>query len=118
MAIGGAGTGLNPVLAAILHNAGSVAVVGNAARLVAHRPTPRGGGPAILGVPLPDRRMGADPVTGRNPTQRPERMVLRKYDLPDALRHVTDGCWVASCASLSGLHHMLGFHSRAVAGDW
>jgi cation-transporting P-type ATPase C len=55
--LAGAGGGLNPVLAAVLHNASSVAVVANSARLVGHRPDhPTPSGPT-RGVPLP----AADP---------------------------------------------------------
>jgi cation-transporting P-type ATPase C len=49
----GAGGRLNPVLAAVLHNASSVAVVANSARLVGHRPQPRAPGEPTPPAPIP-----------------------------------------------------------------
>jgi cation-transporting P-type ATPase C len=57
--LAGAGGSLNPVLAAILHNASSVAVVGNSARLVNYRPP--GPGEAVAEpAPVPLRATGPD----------------------------------------------------------
>jgi cation-transporting P-type ATPase C len=57
--LAGAGGSLNPVLAAILHNASSVAVVGNSARLVNYRPP--GPGEAVADpAPVPLRATGPD----------------------------------------------------------
>ncbi|WP_274565031.1 hypothetical protein [Streptomyces spiramyceticus] len=58
----GAGGSINPVVAALLHNTSSIAVVGNSARLVNHtaparrtRPRPVRG--ALYAAPLEDRRV-------------------------------------------------------------
>jgi cation-transporting P-type ATPase C len=52
--LAGAGGGLNPVLAAVLHNASSVAVVTNSARLVHYRPPgPTGARPELVAQPVP-----------------------------------------------------------------
>ncbi|WP_329486716.1 HAD-IC family P-type ATPase [Kitasatospora sp. NBC_01246] len=49
---------LNPVLAALLHNTSSIAVVGNSVRLVNHRPhLPSAPGPVRHAAPLEDRRV-------------------------------------------------------------
>ncbi|MET8541216.1 cation-translocating P-type ATPase [Kitasatospora sp. NPDC004799] len=53
-----AGGSLNPVLAALLHNTSSIAVVGNSARLVNHQPhLPGAPGPVRHAAPLEDRRV-------------------------------------------------------------
>ncbi|MGW0703038.1 heavy metal translocating P-type ATPase [Streptomyces sp. NPDC002867] len=54
----GAGGSINPVVAALLHNTSSIAVVGNSARLVNHTPRlPGERGPALHAAPLEDRRV-------------------------------------------------------------
>ncbi|MEU7278032.1 cation-translocating P-type ATPase [Streptomyces sp. NPDC045431] len=54
----GAGGSINPVVAALLHNTSSIAVVGNSARLVNHTPRlPGEHGPALYAAPLEDRRV-------------------------------------------------------------
>ncbi|MEU0273140.1 cation-translocating P-type ATPase [Streptomyces sp. NPDC006307] len=54
----GAGGSINPVVAALLHNTSSIAVVGNSARLVNHTPRlPSERGPALFAAPLEGRRV-------------------------------------------------------------
>ncbi|MFC8094839.1 heavy metal translocating P-type ATPase [Streptomyces sp. NPDC057301] len=56
--IAGAGGSMNPVLAALLHNTSSIAVVGNSARLVNHTPhLPRVGDKVVTRAPLEERRV-------------------------------------------------------------
>ncbi|MFE6687626.1 heavy metal translocating P-type ATPase [Streptomyces sp. NPDC057743] len=56
--IAGAGGTMNPVLAALLHNTSSIAVVGNSARLVNHTPhLPQTTETALRAAPLEDRRV-------------------------------------------------------------
>lgn len=56
--IAGAGGSMNPVLAALLHNTSSIAVVGNSARLVNHAPhLPRTTDEELKAAPLEDRRV-------------------------------------------------------------
>jgi cation-transporting P-type ATPase C len=63
--LAGAGGGLNPVLAAVLHNASSVAVVANSARLVGYRPQlPEAEGPLH---PVPIRTADTGSVHDREP---------------------------------------------------
>lgn len=56
--VAGAGGSMNPVLAALLHNTSSIAVVANSARLVGHTPhlPPPAHGP-LRAAPLEDRRV-------------------------------------------------------------
>ncbi|MER7000870.1 cation-translocating P-type ATPase [Streptomyces sp. NPDC000410] len=57
--VAGAGGSMNPVLAALLHNTSSIAVVGNSARLVNHTPhLPPVGDEALRRAPLEERRVG------------------------------------------------------------
>ncbi|MEU5305621.1 cation-translocating P-type ATPase [Streptomyces noursei] len=54
----GAGGSINPVLAALLHNTSSIAVVGNSARLVNHTPhLPPTADGILAAAPLEDRRV-------------------------------------------------------------
>ncbi|MFH8630467.1 heavy metal translocating P-type ATPase [Streptomyces lydicus] len=54
----GAGGSINPVLAALLHNTSSIAVVGNSARLVNHTPhLPPAADGILAAAPLEDRRV-------------------------------------------------------------
>lgn len=56
--LAGAGGTMNPVLAALLHNTSSIAVVGNSARLVNHTPhLPRTPDELLQAAPLEDRRV-------------------------------------------------------------
>ncbi|REK86909.1 cation-transporting P-type ATPase [Streptomyces inhibens] len=56
--IAGAGGSINPVLAALLHNTSSIAVVGNSARLVNHTPhLPQTAEDVLMAAPLEDRRV-------------------------------------------------------------
>ncbi|MCW7987424.1 metal ABC transporter ATPase [Streptomyces platensis subsp. clarensis] len=56
--IAGAGGSMDPVLAALLHNTSSIAVVGNSARLVNHTPhLPRTADEVLMAAPLEDRRV-------------------------------------------------------------
>ncbi len=56
--LAGAGGSMNPVLAALLHNTSSIAVVGNSARLVNHTPhLPRESDGVLKAAPLEDRRV-------------------------------------------------------------
>ncbi|WP_274918499.1 heavy metal translocating P-type ATPase [Streptomyces sp. WZ-12] len=56
--IAGAGGTMNPVLAALLHNTSSIAVVGNSARLVNHTPhLPQTTEMPLRAAPLEDRRV-------------------------------------------------------------
>ncbi|UQX03407.1 cation-translocating P-type ATPase [Streptomyces sp. RerS4] len=56
--VAGAGGSMNPVLAALLHNTSSIAVVGNSARLVNHTPhLPRVEADALRPAPLEERRV-------------------------------------------------------------
>lgn len=56
--VAGAGGSMNPVLAALLHNTSSIAVVGNSARLVNHTPhLPRVGDDVLRAAPLEDHRV-------------------------------------------------------------
>jgi cation-transporting P-type ATPase C len=56
--LAGAGGSINPVLAALLHNMSSIAVVGNSARLVNHTPhLPRVTAGELKAAPLEDRRV-------------------------------------------------------------
>ncbi|WP_030411377.1 heavy metal translocating P-type ATPase [Streptomyces sp. NRRL S-1448] len=56
--IAGAGGSMNPVLAALLHNTSSIAVVGNSARLVNHTPhLPPTTDTILTAAPLEDRRV-------------------------------------------------------------
>ncbi|MEV8530546.1 cation-translocating P-type ATPase [Streptomyces sp. NPDC051211] len=56
--VAGAGGTMNPVLAALLHNTSSIAVVGNSARLVNHTPhLPRVGDETLRRAPLEERRV-------------------------------------------------------------
>ncbi|MBT2509504.1 cation-translocating P-type ATPase [Streptomyces sp. ISL-98] len=56
--LAGAGGSINPVLAALLHNTSSIAVVGNSARLVSHTPhLPRVADDVLTRAPLEDRRV-------------------------------------------------------------
>ncbi|MER7110521.1 heavy metal translocating P-type ATPase [Streptomyces sp. NPDC000229] len=56
--VAGAGGSINPVLAALLHNTSSIAVVANSARLVSHTPHLPDGAPPRLGVaPLAEKRV-------------------------------------------------------------
>jgi cation-transporting P-type ATPase C len=53
-----AGGSINPVVAALLHNTSSIAVVGNSARLVNHTPhLPRTTDDQLTAAPLEDRRV-------------------------------------------------------------
>ena len=56
--IAGAGGSINPVLAALLHNTSSIAVVANSARLVGHTPhLPRDATARLRAAPLEERRV-------------------------------------------------------------
>jgi cation-transporting P-type ATPase C len=56
--VAGAGGSINPVVAALLHNTSSIAVVGNSARLVNHTPhLPRATDDQVTAAPLEDRRV-------------------------------------------------------------
>ncbi|MFD5734892.1 heavy metal translocating P-type ATPase [Streptomyces sioyaensis] len=56
--VAGAGGSMNPVLAALLHNTSSIAVVGNSARLVNHTPhLPPTTDGILTAAPLEDRRV-------------------------------------------------------------
>lgn len=56
--IAGAGGSMNPVLAALLHNTSSIAVVGNSARLVNHTPhLPPIADDILMAAPLEDHRV-------------------------------------------------------------
>ncbi|MGW0389974.1 heavy metal translocating P-type ATPase [Streptomyces sp. NPDC003042] len=56
--LAGAGGSMNPVLAALLHNTSSIAVVGNSARLVSHTPhLPLVADDVLKAAPLEDRRV-------------------------------------------------------------
>ncbi|MEW2368047.1 cation-translocating P-type ATPase [Streptomyces sp. NPDC006656] len=56
--VAGAGGSMNPVLAALLHNTSSIAVVGNSARLVNHTPhLPRVTDDIVTPAPLEERRV-------------------------------------------------------------
>ncbi|WP_236242301.1 cation-translocating P-type ATPase [Streptomyces sp. CC228A] len=56
--LAGAGGSMNPVLAALLHNTSSIAVVGNSARLVNHTPhLPHVGDEIVHAAPLEERRV-------------------------------------------------------------
>ncbi|MBL1093409.1 MULTISPECIES: heavy metal translocating P-type ATPase [Streptomyces] len=56
--VAGAGGSMNPVLAALLHNTSSIAVVGNSARLVNHTPhLPPTTDTILTAAPLEDRRV-------------------------------------------------------------
>ncbi|MFF7230842.1 heavy metal translocating P-type ATPase [Streptomyces sioyaensis] len=56
--VAGAGGSMNPVLAALLHNTSSIAVVGNSARLVNHTPhLPPTDEDMLMAAPLEDRRV-------------------------------------------------------------
>ncbi|MER6998967.1 cation-translocating P-type ATPase [Streptomyces sp. NPDC000410] len=56
--LAGAGGSINPVLAALLHNTSSIAVVGNSARLVNHTPhLPQAADEVLTAAPLGDRRV-------------------------------------------------------------
>ncbi|MGW1373552.1 heavy metal translocating P-type ATPase [Streptomyces sp. NPDC002446] len=56
--IAGAGGTMNPVLAALLHNTSSIAVVGNSARLVNHTPhLPQTADDVLVAAPLEDHRV-------------------------------------------------------------
>ncbi|MFE2094693.1 heavy metal translocating P-type ATPase [Streptomyces sp. NPDC002596] len=56
--LAGAGGSMNPVLAALLHNTSSIAVVGNSARLVNHTPhLPHATDEELRAAPLEDRRV-------------------------------------------------------------
>lgn len=56
--VAGAGGSINPVLAALLHNTSSIAVVANSARLVNHTPhLPPTDEDMLLAAPLEDRRV-------------------------------------------------------------
>ncbi|QES47775.1 copper-transporting ATPase [Streptomyces venezuelae] len=56
--VAGAGGSMNPVLAALLHNTSSIAVVGNSARLVNHTPhLPRVEEDVLRAAPLEERRV-------------------------------------------------------------
>ncbi|MFI8519207.1 heavy metal translocating P-type ATPase [Streptomyces sp. NPDC085481] len=56
--VAGAGGSMNPVLAALLHNTSSIAVVGNSARLVNHTPhLPRVDEDVLRPAPLEERRV-------------------------------------------------------------
>ncbi|WP_305524056.1 MULTISPECIES: hypothetical protein [unclassified Streptomyces] len=49
---------MDPVLAALLHNTSSIAVVGNSARLVNHTPhLPHTADEVLMAAPLEDRRV-------------------------------------------------------------
>ncbi|MFJ3933953.1 heavy metal translocating P-type ATPase [Streptomyces sp. NPDC090029] len=56
--VAGAGGSMSPVLAALLHNTSSIAVVGNSARLVNHTPhLPHVGDEIVHAAPLEERRV-------------------------------------------------------------
>ncbi|MFF8790108.1 hypothetical protein [Streptomyces sp. NPDC015125] len=56
--VAGAGGSINPVLAALLHNTSSIAVVVNSARLVNHAPhLPQTTDDLLMAAPLEDRRL-------------------------------------------------------------
>lgn len=56
--LAGAGGSINPVVAALLHNTSSIAVVGNSARLVNHTPhLPGDSGQVLRAAPLEARRL-------------------------------------------------------------
>jgi cation-transporting P-type ATPase C len=56
--VAGAGGSINPVLAALLHNTSSIAVVANSARLVNHTPhLPPTDEDMLMAAPLEDRRV-------------------------------------------------------------
>ncbi|MET8678123.1 cation-translocating P-type ATPase [Streptomyces sp. NPDC004647] len=56
--VAGAGGSMNPVLAALLHNTSSIAVVANSARLVNHTPhLPKTADDVLKAAPLEDRRV-------------------------------------------------------------
>jgi cation-transporting P-type ATPase C len=56
--VAGAGGSIDPVLAALLHNTSSIAVVGNSTRLINHTPRlPSEPRPALYATPLEDRRV-------------------------------------------------------------
>ncbi|WP_414506677.1 hypothetical protein [Streptomyces sp. NEAU-L66] len=56
--VAGAGGSINPVLAALLHNTSSIAVVANSARLVNHTPRlPQTVDDMLTAAPLEDRRV-------------------------------------------------------------
>ena len=62
--LAGAGGRLSPVLAAVLHNASSIAVVVNSSRLVRFEPgLDQGGSPALRRVPLAHEHVGLRSVT-------------------------------------------------------
>ncbi|MGW0734010.1 heavy metal translocating P-type ATPase [Streptomyces sp. NPDC002851] len=56
--LAGAGGSINPVVAALLHNTSSIAVVGNSARLVSHKPhLPGAGGEEVHVAPFEEFRV-------------------------------------------------------------